>query len=172
MLPCLRQAPCYLSEAHRHNDVTVIFLTLVRHDGATVGIRDGQKNGFRFDDIEHIEYITDIETDRHLITIVGDIDRFLCFFLLRVVGNQGQDVFCKAETNTAVLFIGKNGRPLQCLFEFVPVGLENTAAGSRNDALVIRKAAINQLGCEERISLLETRMILAQCNAHFIVAVG
>src|SRR5688572_9299384 len=135
--------PVRVLDAHRHDHVPVIAAVGEGNQHAAVRVAESAVDGFAPDVGQHVEEVSDVESDIEGLARVFDLELLLRFFLLIVSARNPQTVPREHPAHAPEFFVRENCCPLERLQQ------ERAAQGDvflvvrRNDTGVIRKFPVN-----------------------------
>ena len=97
---------------------------------------------------EYIQQVTDVEADLQAISVIAYRHNLFRLFLFGIISNDIKAVLGELQANTAVLLVGENGRAGKGLTQLYAGTCHDLVGITRQNALIIGKLAINQLGRE------------------------
>src|SRR5690606_38117511 len=135
-----------------HDDIGGDIIVRFLQQGAAVGVGQNQTNLLGPHDTEHVEQVADVEPDFQTRTVVIDNDLFLGLFLLRVICLDLQQACSQGQANAAVLLVGKDRGTAEGFTQALAVRQYQLVAAARQNTLVVREFAVDQLGGEGKLT--------------------
>src|SRR3990170_3381461 len=146
------------SDPHRHHDVLEVAPPRQREQRARVGVAERAVDLLAVEVVENVEQVAHVEPDIQGFAAVGHVELLLRLLLLGVGAADLQAPGGQHPTHAAELVAGEDRRPLQRLLERNAADAQLLRMLARDDALVVRKLAVDELRHEDHVAEAELRL--------------
>src|SRR5688572_25016950 len=143
---CCFSFPVRLLDAHRHDHVPVIAAIGEGDQHAAVRVAESAVDGFTPDVGQHVEEVSDVESDIEGLARILDLELLLRFFLLIVSARNSQTVPGEHPPHAAEFLVGEYRGALERLQQQRAAQDDVLLVVRRNDTRVIRKFPVDDLG--------------------------